>query len=53
MFKDRIKEPSTWAGIGLLIQGLFQLYASKGGDNSAWATVGAGFGAIFLAEKSA
>lgn len=48
---DRIKEPSTWAGIGLVVQGLFLLFATKGGDANAWATIGAGFSAIFLAEK--
>lgn len=53
MFKDRIKEPSTWAGIGLIIQGAFQLFITKGGDASAWGTIGAGIGAIFLPEKQA
>lgn len=52
-FKDRLKEPSSWAGIGLIIQGLFQLYDSKGGDASAFGTIGAGVAAIFLPEKTA
>lgn len=51
-YKTRLKEPSTWAGIGLVIQGVFQLITSKGGDASAWGTIGAGFGAIFLPEKN-
>lgn len=53
MFKQRMSEPSTWAGIGLLCQGLFQLFATKGADTSAWTAVAAGFGAVFLPEKSA
>lgn len=50
-FKDRLKEPSTYAGIGLIIQGAVQIYMTKGGDSSAWATIGAGIAAIFLPEK--
>jgi len=50
--KDRIKEPSTWAGIGLLFQGIFSLWMTKGGDSSAWVNVGAGVSAIFLPEKT-
>jgi hypothetical protein len=53
MFKKRLSEPSTWAGLGLLCQGLFQLAVSKGADTSAWTSVAAGFGAVFLPEKSA
>lgn len=51
--KDRIKEPSTWAGLGLLVQGVAQVYLSKGGDSTAYATIAAGVGAIFLPEKTA
>lgn len=51
-FKDRLKEPSTYAGIGLIIQGVVNIWIKKGGDSSDWATVGAGFAAIFLPEKT-
>ncbi len=50
--KVRIKEPSTWAGIGLVLQGTYQLFASKGGDSSAFGVIGAGIAAIFLPEKT-
>lgn len=50
--KDRLKEPSTYAGIGLIIQGAVQIYMTKGGDSSALATIGAGVAAIFLPEKT-
>lgn len=51
-FIDRVKEPSTWAGIGLVLQGAYQLFESKGGDSTAFATIGAGIAAIFLPEKT-
>lgn len=47
---DRIKEPSTWAGLGLLCQGVAQLIASKGGDGQAWSTVATGMLAVFVRE---
>jgi hypothetical protein len=47
----RIKEPSTWAGVGLLIQGAVSLWISKGTDVTAWGTVGAGVSAIIMREK--
>lgn len=50
--KDRLKEPSTYAGIGLIIQGAYQLFVSKGGDSSAFGVIGAGIAAIFLPEKT-
>jgi len=53
MLRERIKEPSTWAGIGLLVQGVVQIVISKGVDSSAWATAAAGFGAVFLPEGKA
>ncbi|MBL0233277.1 MAG: hypothetical protein IPQ08_06390 [Chitinophagaceae bacterium] len=49
---DRVKEPSTWAGLGLVVQGIYQLYVSKGGDIAAIGTIGAGIAAIFLPEKT-
>jgi len=50
--KVRIKEPSTWAGIGLVLQGAYQLFVSKGGDSSAFGVIGSGIAAIFLPEKT-
>lgn len=50
--KDRLKEPSTWAGIGLIFQGVYQLLITKGGDITAMGTIGAGIAAIFLPEKA-
>ncbi len=51
--KDRLKEPSTWAGIGLAIQGLMQAFATGGIDPEAWATIGAGVVAIMAPERGA
>lgn len=50
--RDRITEPSTWAGVGLIVQAIFQLWASKGADNTAWASLAGGIGAVFLPEKT-
>jgi|GEM_PF-4098073 hypothetical protein len=48
--KERLKEPSTWAGIGLVIQGAVQAYATGGADMAAWATIAAGMAAIIKPE---
>lgn len=48
----RLSEPSTYAGLGLLLHGIMGLIASKGADGQAWGTVGAGLGAVFLPEKN-
>ena len=45
-----IKEPSTWAGIGLVAQSVGLLIASKGTDTTAWAGLAAGLVAIFRHE---
>lgn len=47
---DRVREPSTWAGLGLLCQGVADLITSRGGDGQAWATVFAGVAAVFVRE---
>lgn len=49
---DRLKEPSTWSGIGLILQGVYQLFITKGGDITAIGVIGAGIAAIFLPEKT-
>ena len=49
---DRLKEPSTYAGLGLLLHGIAGLIASKGTDGQAWGTVAAGIGAVFLPENN-
>jgi hypothetical protein len=48
----RMTEPSTYAGLGLLLHGIVGLIASKGTDIQAWGTVGAGLGAVFLPENN-
>ena len=45
-----IKEPSTWAGIGLVAQSIGMLLASKGADGTAWAGLVAGLVAVFRRE---
>ena len=50
---SRLHEPSTWAGIGLVFQGIANLFLSKGGDSTAYASIVGGIGAIFLREKTA
>lgn len=45
-----IKEPSTWAGLGLVSQSIGLLIASKGADTTAWAGLAAGLVAIFRRE---
>lgn len=48
----RIKQPSTWAGMALLFQGIAQLIASKGTDSTAYAAIIGGVSAIALNEKA-
>jgi hypothetical protein len=50
---NRIKEASTWAGIGLLAQGIAQAITSKGLDPTAWATIVGGLFAVVVKEKAA
>lgn len=45
-----VKEPSTWAGIGLVAQSIGLLIASNGADGTAWAGLMAGLVAIFRSE---
>ena len=53
--KPRIKEPSTWAGIGLtIIGGIFGARHPELADPSFWASVAtafSGLAAIFLRER--
>lgn len=46
------KEPSTYAGLGLIFGSLAHLVASKGTDGAAWAQVMTGFAAIFMREQA-
>jgi hypothetical protein len=48
---NRLREPSSWAGLGLLFQGIAQLIASKGADSSGWASVAAGAAAVLMPES--
>lgn len=47
---NRLKEPSTWAGVGLIFTALAQIIASKGTDQQAWAQAAAGVAAVALRE---
>lgn len=47
---ERMKEPSTWAGLGLIAQGVAQLLASKGLDVAGWTSLSAGLLAVFKRE---
>ncbi len=46
----RLREPSTWAGMGLICQSLAALLASKGADPQAWAGALAGAAAVLMKE---
>lgn len=46
----RIKEASTWAGVGLVATSLSALIASNGTDVHAWAGIAGGLAAIVLRE---
>lgn len=48
---NRFKEPSSWAGLGLLCQGLAGVIASKGQDSQALATVIGGVLAVVMPER--
>lgn len=47
---QRFTEPSTWAGLGLIAQGVAQLLASKGADPAGWASLSAGVLAVLKRE---
>jgi hypothetical protein len=44
---DRLKEPSTYAGLGLILQAVAQLIASKGTDPTAWGVLIPALVAVF------
>lgn len=47
---SRLKEASTWAGLGLVATSLSACIASKGTDVQAWAGLAGGLAAIVLRE---
>lgn len=49
--KKRLFEPSTWAGIGVVVSAGGAVVASKGADTAAVAQVFAGLAAILAPEK--
>ena len=49
--KKRLFEPSTWAGIGLVVSAGGVAVASKGADTAAVAQVFTGLAAILAPEK--
>lgn len=50
---ERIKEPSTWAGIATAIHAIVGIIATNGGDATAWGALAASVAAIFIPEKKA
>lgn len=48
-----IKQPSSWAGFGLVFSGIAALVASKGQDAQGWAQVMTGAASIFIPEQGA
>lgn len=48
----RLREPSSWAGLGLLFQGIAALVASRGADSAGWASVAAGVAAVLVPEQA-
>lgn len=51
--KSRLKEPSTWAGLALIAQGLAGLIATNGISPEGWAAVVGGAAAVFTREGTA
>ncbi len=51
--QGRIKEPSTWAGLGVVMTAIGQLIASGGVDPTAWVAVLGGIFAIWKREAVA
>lgn len=49
---QRFKEPSTWAGLALIFQGIAQVVASKGADQTAWASIIGGVAAVAMKEAA-
>lgn len=50
---NRLKQPSTWAGLGLIMHAVAALITSKGTDPQAWAGIAAGVVAVVLNEQGA
>ena len=50
--KQAVKEPSTLAGIGICIDAVTKLYATKGADSSAWGQLAFGVAAMAIREKA-
>jgi hypothetical protein len=48
-----IKQPSSWAGFGLIFSGLATLVQTKGTDSQAWAQVVGGVMSVALPEQGA
>lgn len=50
--KKRLSEPSTYAGLGLLIAGAQQYFVNGADSNAVIASVITGLASVFLGEKS-
>ena len=50
---NRFKEPSTYAGLGVMFAAVSQIIASGGKDATAWASGIGALMAVLLREKSA
>ena len=48
---ELIKQPSTWAGMGLVANAIAALVATGGADVPAWAQLIGGLCAMFISEK--
>lgn len=48
----RFKEPSTWAGLALIFQGVAQAMATQGTDQTAWASIIGGVAAVAMKEAA-
>jgi hypothetical protein len=49
---EQLKEPSTYAGLGIIFGAIASLIATHGADMTSWATLAAGLVAIFKRENS-
>lgn len=52
MVSKRLKEPSTWAGLGVIAHALTMLIATGGADAAAWVQVAGGVAAMAMPENA-
>lgn len=49
--KSRLKEPSTWAGLGIIAHSIAGILATSGSDPASWAGLFAGASAALMSDK--